>query len=385
MLGRSESIGPFPELFEAVDKKQKIFRKLSAASAAGLFRLRSAPYVPAAHERPYAPAVLGAPVPAGPAETREADRAVLAGFAPPGVTIDAQHMILEFRGDTSAYLRIRPGRPSLNLLDMVRRDLRGKVRAVVAEAESSGTTAVLRSVPLGRGKVRRVVDLHAIPFVTRAGETHFVVLFDAVTGAIDGSPALEITREPLLEAAEADRLRDELNETRERLEAVIQDQEAANEELRAANEELLSSGEEMQSVNEELETTQEELQSTNQELRARNLEIGQVSDDLSNLLTSVSFPIIMVGRDLRIRRFTPAAARLLKVIPSDVGRLLTDLRLRIDVPDLDQVLGRGRRDDGARGARGAGRRRTLVRDAGPAVQDPGQSHRWCGDHPARHR
>ena len=102
---------------------------------------------------------------------------------------------------------------------------------------------------------------------------------------------------------------------------------------------MLSSGEEMQSINEELETAQEELQSTNQELRSRNLELGQVSDDLSNLLTSVSFPIIMVGRDLRIRRFTPAAPRLLKVIASDVGRLITDLRLRIDVPDLEELLG----------------------------------------------
>ena len=338
VLGRSESVGPFPELFEAMDKKQKIFRKLSSAAAVAPFRLRSTPYVPEAQERPSRPALLRTPASSGPEETLEADRAVLTGFAPPGVTIDAQHAIIEFRGDTSGFLRIPAGRPSLNLLDMVRRELRGKVRAVVAEAQKSGTPAMLRSVPLGRGEARRIVDLHAIPFTTKGGEAHFVVLFREVSEAADG-PASESAEQPALEATEADRLREELDETRERLEAVIQEQEAVNEELRAANEELLSSGEEMQSVNEELETTQEELQSTNQELRARNLEVGQVGDDLSNLLTSVSFPIIMVGRDLRIRRFTPAAARLLKVIPSDVGRLLTDLRLRIEVPDLEEVLG----------------------------------------------
>jgi PAS domain S-box-containing protein len=269
---------------------------------------------------------------------RDADNAVLVGFAPPGVTVDAQHAIVEFRGDTEPYLKHRPGRPSLNLLDMVRADLAGEVRTALAEAERTGARTVLRSVRLGTGAAGRTIDLHVIPFATKAGEPHHVVLFEETGGAAGGGRRAAAGPEWIAEPHETERLRDELNVTRERLEAVIQDKEAANEELRAANEEMLSSGEEMQSINEELETTQEELQSTNQELRSRNQELGQVSDDLSNLLTSVSFPIIMVDRELRIRRFTPAAERLLKVIASDVGRLISDLRLRIDVPDLEALL-----------------------------------------------
>ena len=338
VLGRSESIAGFSELFEVVDAKHKVFRKVSSPTAAALFRLRAAPR----EQAPFSAALPRAErlPPAAPAlvATQDADQAVLAGFAPVGVTIDAQRTIVEFRGDTGPYLKIQAGRATLNLLDLVRSELRGKVRAVVAEAERTGARTVFRSVALGRGKARRTIDLHAIPFATKAGEAHFVVLFDETSKTIGEArkPSSQSVR--TVRRSEADELRDELNETRERLEAVIQDQEAANEELRAANEELLSGGEEMQSVNEELETTQEELQSTNQELRARNLELGQIGDDLSNLLTSVSFPIVMVGPDLRIRRFTPAAERLFKVIPGDVGRLVTDLRLRIDLPDLAQVL-----------------------------------------------
>jgi serine phosphatase RsbU (regulator of sigma subunit) len=337
LLGRSETIGGFTELFETVDRKHKVFRKLSPAFAAGLFRfpvMGGTPGREAEHASP------GARDPALESRlTRDkADEAVLAVFAPPGVTVDFQLAIVEFRGDTGPYLVNRPGRPSLNLLDMVSDDLAGKVRSALAEVQSTGVRAVIRGVGIGEGKRLRAIDLHVIPFTSRVGEPHYLVLFEQ---GDPGSVGAERGAKALQDAAgmrEADVLRDELSATRERLEAVIQAKEAVNEELRAANEEMLSSGEEMQSINEELETTQEELQSTNQELRVRNLELGQVTDDLGDLLTSVHFPIIMVGRDLRIRRFTPSAARLLHVIASDIGRRITDLRLRIGVPDLAVLL-----------------------------------------------
>jgi two-component system CheB/CheR fusion protein len=112
--------------------------------------------------------------------------------------------------------------------------------------------------------------------------------------------------------------------------------------LRSANEEVQSSNEELQSTNEELETAKEELQSTNEELttlneelRHTNIELGEVNNDLINLLRSVNLPVVMVGRDLRIRRFTPAAHKTLKLIPSDIGRLITDLEPDIRIPDFD--------------------------------------------------
>jgi two-component system CheB/CheR fusion protein len=108
--------------------------------------------------------------------------------------------------------------------------------------------------------------------------------------------------------------------------------------LRSANEEIMSSNEELQSTNEELETAKEELQSTNEELttlndelESRNVELEQVNNDLHNLLAAINIPIIMVGSDLRIRRFTGVAEKLLNLIPGDVGRPLTDINLHVDV------------------------------------------------------
>ncbi len=340
VLGRSESIAGSAQLFGAVDKKHKIFRKLASSVRMGHLNL------PVHRRNEQATGSdpssgVGKPVVAegGPSVREQADKALLAEFAPAGVIVDARYGIVEFRGDTAPYLANRPGRASLHLLDMVRDELAGKVRAALAEATKTRAKVTLEGIDLGTGKARHAIDLHVMP-LTLNGAMHYLVLFaEGARPRNDGRPTAAAARGVGRDASELQRLRDELATTRERLEALVTDKEAANEELRAANEEMLSSGEEMQSVNEELETTHEELQSTNQELRARNDELGLVGDDLSNLLASVDFPIIMVDRGLRIRRFTPAAQTVLNVIASDVGRLVSDLRLHVDLPDLEALLG----------------------------------------------
>jgi two-component system CheB/CheR fusion protein len=136
-------------------------------------------------------------------------------------------------------------------------------------------------------------------------------------------------------------LRDELAALKVYVQSVIEDNEAASEELRAANEEVQSSNEEFQSANEELETTKEEIQSTNEELetvneelRHRNRELSDLSSDLANVLAGIAIPIVIVGSNLRLRRFTPATERVMRVIPTDAGRPLEDVKLRVNVPDL---------------------------------------------------
>jgi two-component system CheB/CheR fusion protein len=141
------------------------------------------------------------------------------------------------------------------------------------------------------------------------------------------------------------RLREELKATRESLQAIIDEQEATNEELSSANEEIMSSNEELQSTNEELETAKEELQSTNEELttlndelESRNAEMERVNNDLQNLMANVNIPVVMVGQDMRIRRYTAVAEKLLNLISTDVGRPFTDIKLRIELPNLERTV-----------------------------------------------
>jgi two-component system CheB/CheR fusion protein len=141
------------------------------------------------------------------------------------------------------------------------------------------------------------------------------------------------------------RLEQELAANREYLQSIIQDLEAANEELQSANEEILSSNEELQSTNEELDTAKEELQSTNEEintvneeLQSRNEELSRVNGDLVNLLSSVQIAIVMVASDLRIRRFTPMAEKLLNLIPTDIGRPISDIKSNLNCPELEKLI-----------------------------------------------
>ncbi len=141
------------------------------------------------------------------------------------------------------------------------------------------------------------------------------------------------------------RLRAELDATKESLQAIIEEQEATNEELKSANEEIESSNEELQSTNEELETAKEELQSTNEELTTlneelsnRNLEMAQINNDLTNLLSSINIPIAMVDNTLAVRRATPMAEKLFNLLPSDIGRRLSDFRANLSIDNLDNLI-----------------------------------------------
>jgi two-component system CheB/CheR fusion protein len=140
-------------------------------------------------------------------------------------------------------------------------------------------------------------------------------------------------------------LKQELAATKRYLHSIVEDKEASNEELQAANEEILSSNEELQSTNEELQTAKEELESTNEELHTvneelhnRNFELTEANTDLVNLLSSVNIAMVMLGRDLRIRRVTPRGGQRFGFLLTDVGRPITNIRLNIDVPDLEQMI-----------------------------------------------
>ena len=134
------------------------------------------------------------------------------------------------------------------------------------------------------------------------------------------------------------RLRRELVATKEYLQSIIEDNATTLEELRAANEEAQASNEELETAQEELESANEELNTLNEELKIGNMDFGRLNRDLTNLLESISIPLVMVGRDLRIRRFTRAIEPLLNVIPSDVGRSITDLQPQMELPDLRRLL-----------------------------------------------
>jgi two-component system, chemotaxis family, CheB/CheR fusion protein len=349
VLGSSETVGSHNDMFTAVDKRYKVFAKKQSPGRTHVeFTTTYAvdkPPVPAAVDRN-----------GGPNEStledaqRDADRIILSRFRAAGVVIDSNMEIVQFRGDTSPYLEHTPGTPSLNILKMARDGLSIELRALVHDAKTRGVVVSKDNIVLSGDKAMRTVSVEVVPLRMRdVKEPYFLILFE-LGNAPEAAPEPAAVDEKLEPSAELvqqrlKRLTDELSVSKQHLQSIIEEQEATNEELQSANEEVLSSNEELQSINEELETAKEELQSTNEELTTvneelqnRNQELRQLNSDLTNLLASVSIPIIMIGSDLRIRRFTPLAEKLLSLIPTDIGRPLGDIKPRLDVPDLSQLV-----------------------------------------------
>src|SRR5579871_313681 len=342
MQGKSESISGFADLFTMIDREHKICSK-KPADPSRVFDLSAA----AGYER-----AMG--VVAAKPETqvrfdvkKEADRIVLGQYAPAGVVVNENLQILHFRGQCSPYISPPPGEASLSLLRMARPEFAVELRSAIHRAKKQDIAVRKEGIRIKREGLFWDVSLEVVPIRGDLGERFFLVLFQEApvrrpAGPAARGPATAGGKRQLLEDA---RLRQELQATKENLQSIIQEQEAINEELKSANEEALSSNEELQSTNEELETAKEELQSTNEELVTvneqlgnRNLELAQLSDDLTNLISSVSIPILILGGDLRIRRFTPQAERLLNLLPGDVGRPIGNIRPNIDVPDLARLV-----------------------------------------------
>ena len=152
----------------------------------------------------------------------------------------------------------------------------------------------------------------------------------------------------------------ELEATKAELQSAIRNLETSSEEQMAINDEAMSVNEEYQSTNEELLASKEELQSLNEELNALNSQLQETldrqrttSDDLQNVLYSTDVATIFLDTRFNIRFFTPATKALFNVIPSDVGRPLTDLKsLAADEALRRRPQGPEKPDAGRAGNRG---------------------------------
>jgi two-component system, chemotaxis family, CheB/CheR fusion protein len=344
LLGSSEAMNAYGDLFGVVGRRFKLYRKRPVVNqrlaAAASFVTRAPRAQHAAANLVDAEAVTATGV------LREADRVLLARFCPPGVVINENLEIVQFRGRTSPYLEPAPGTATFNLLKMAREGL-------LAEVHTAVNTARRKEIPVRRGGVRVktndhtiVIDLEVIPFIAGGSDRYYAIVFEPAPLPLSGRPSKAKAKIGTSEEKQdLSRLRRELEATRDYLQSIIEEQEAMNEELRFANEEIQSSNEELQSTNEELETAKEELQSSNEELitlndelENRNDELALVNSDLNNLLTSIEIGVVILDGGMRIRRANTAAQRLLGLLPTDVGRPIGDMKTTLVLDHLDQTI-----------------------------------------------
>jgi two-component system CheB/CheR fusion protein len=259
-------------------------------------------------------------------------------YSPVAVLTNEQGDILYVSGRTGKYLEPAAGKANWNIHAMAREGLRNQLGGAFQQAlrEPRGPRKI--RVRLKHGESVQVVDVTIEPVRESQAMRGMVMI---VFADVDVPPADKPSgKHPRPHAAVA-RLEEEMRHAREEIRSMREEMQTSQEELKSANEELQSTNEEMQSANEELTTSKEEMQSLNEELQTLNQELqikvedeSRAINDMRNLLDSTDIATLFLDDDLKVRRFTPQMTKIIKLIPGDVNRPITDLASDLIYPAL---------------------------------------------------
>ncbi len=360
-LGKSDSLGGGTKLFKLVNKSHKIYVNTFARAPMVIDFPLSSYRSKALEQFPKSIVTHMSTAPMASADRNKGavdfekniDRIVLAKYAPPAVVINSDFEIVQFRGRTSPYLEPASGVPSTNLLKMAKQELRHPLRATILAAQKQNKSVRQEALTFEVDDKLLTVNIEALPANPLASPKmrHYVIFFETMTTSKSLEKSLKgipfnkrnIHRQPTKNLENKlrnriERLEQEVTTDKLYHESMIEEFEGAQEELVSTNEELQSTNEELQSANEEMETAKEEIQSSNEELtsvneelQSRNKDLFNLSSDLNNILGCVEIPILIVGNDHRLRKFTPMAEKYFKLISSDVGRPLRDIKTEFDL------------------------------------------------------
>ncbi|MDD5139584.1 MAG: chemotaxis protein CheB [Verrucomicrobiales bacterium] len=335
-LGSAETVGGCTDLFAPLNGKARIFRRTESA-------LRSAPVeFPSSFSTgaPAGPEAHPAPKPPVSLQTL-ADQLVLQRYAPPAVLVNDKGDIFYVSGRTGKYLEPAAGKANWNIFVMARESLRYELSSAFQKALRQKESVALHGLKVGTNGGEQCVDVTVRQLDEPGPLQGLVMIIFTDVAAPASAKAAGQPPKPHPRNKRLAELEQELLQVRAEARVTHEEMQTSQEEFRSANEELQSTNEELQSTNEELTTSKEEMQSLNEELQTVNAELqskvdelSRSSNDMKNLLDSTDIATLFLDRDLNVRRFTPQATKIIKLIPGDAGRPITDLATDLRYPEL---------------------------------------------------
>ncbi len=335
-LGSAETIGTFTDLFTPLNAKARLYRRLDTALEA----------------RPVEfPSSFIAMTPAEPAPSQIqrpavnlqslADRLILTGYAPAAVLTSDKGDILYISGRTGKYLEPAAGKANWNIFAMAREGLRSQLGGAFQKALQARDAVTLKGLRVRTNGPDQAVDITVRPLAEPEELKGMVIIVfaDAATPPEATAPRASgrsgVRSARLAEAEqELHRVREELHSCREEMQTSQEELKSANEEMQSTNEELQSTNEELTTSKEEMQSMNEELQTVNQELQAKVTDLSRANNDMKNLLDSTDIATLFLDDNLNVRRFTSQMSKIIKLIPGDAGRPITDIASELAYPEL---------------------------------------------------
>jgi two-component system CheB/CheR fusion protein len=352
VLGSSESLGDAEQFFDTLDIRSKIFK--SRGNRKPLLR----------NERFSTPdplSMLVEPLHSNRhhdakalEECRMLDsflEAVADSYIPFAMIVNENHELLRVVGDSKNYIRPFSGKVSMDISKNLVKDLSVPVVTGLSKVFKTRTEVNFTNVRIQHGGVILKVNLSIKPLIVQRNHPLLATVLihevgcnpDTLPTAKKNAIKYDVDEEIYSRIGD---LEQELQFTRENLQATIEELETSNEELQATNEELLASNEELQSTNEELQSVNEELYTVNAEYQNKISELSELNADLDNFMASSLLVAVFLDESMRLRKFTSNAKNLFNVIEYDVGRPFEHISYRLKttqlIPWAEEVIKSGR-------------------------------------------
>ena len=279
-LGKSETIGNNERLYTTIDRKARIYRKREDVKS-------HLPHlINARHQRDNSKQSLGSNLSRekGRLKLQEiVEKILLTIYQPDCILLDDRQELIYVRGNVDSYISFNEGRAGLNILELIRPELRQDLRGLLYKARRTDDVNPINSrrihLKLNNGQLVRLVMRikHFAPGKFSDSELSLLI-FEYV--AFTDEQQTEHDTQQFTDTVRLRELEEELKETRESLQTTIEELETSYEELQSTYEEAQSTNEELYTSTEELQTSNEELQSTNEELRTVNQELNVKTSEL---------------------------------------------------------------------------------------------------------
>jgi two-component system CheB/CheR fusion protein len=340
LLGSAETVGTATNLFTALEGKTRLYRRLDTPRHANFIEFPSAFFQHHVDAAPASPDPSGT-LPPAPSLQSLADQLLLQRYSPAAVLVTNEGDILYVSGKTGKYLEPAAGKANWNIFAMSREGLRNALSEAFHKAVRQKVAVALKGIRVECHGGTQIVDIDVQPLITPEALRGMVMVVFTDIARARGDKTAHMPQHRTTHDARLSAMARELQQSHQDLHTARDEMQISQEELKSTNEELQSANEELQSTNEEITTSKEEMQSMNEELQTVNHELqakvdelSRASDDMKNLLNSTDIAALFLDDELLVRRFTTQAARIIKLIPGDVGRPLTDIVTDLDYPRL---------------------------------------------------